>query len=485
MTSRWRSARERPTVHGVRRLIVAALIVAVGRALPAQGAGAAVDSARALAANNRGLAHLAEARYDSALIELGNALAIRRALDDSAGLGRTLNSIGSAHYQMGQYEAALDAFLEALALRRAEGDQQGVARILVNIGKTYHDWKQYDQAGQVLAEARAVADSSGHPFVIGYALNAQGDLRSEVGMFAEAREDFTASMRSYASRDERMGPTDSATGWWLNTASLARLLVREGKPAEALPLLKALQDEARRTTSLRAEARVYLFLAEADHALGDRRAAIAAAEHSLELSRRITQRVFALAALQQLADLERESGDARAALGHLRAYNALRDTIFSQSTAQRIASMQARAETERLRAERRSQEGLIARQRVVVVLTAVVLVLAAGMLGMLYRFNLRLRERRRELAAANAALEGTNAELRQALSEVRTLKGLVPICANCKRIRDDEGYWEAVEVYVADRSHAMFSHGICTHCGPELYGEAWPGPSEPERKPPA
>ncbi len=456
----------------MRLSVACALVLVTSHALPAQRA-AVADSAKAADANTRGLAYLSQARYDSALVDLRLALVIRRALDDSAGLGRTLNSIGAAHYQMGQYDVALDAFLEALALRRAEGDQQGVARVLVNIGKIYHDWRQVDEAAQVLQEARAVADSAGHPFVLGYALNALGDLQAEVGEFSAARESFMGSLRAYSSYDPRMAATDSATGWWLNTGSLARLLIREGRPAEALPLLEALADAARRITSLRAEARAYLYLAEAHHALGDRRAAIGAAEHSLGLSRQLSQRVFALAALSQLAELERESGNAAVALGHLRAFNALRDTIFDQSTAQRIASLRARIETERLRSERRAQEGLIARQRVVVALAAAVLALAAALLVVLYRFNLRLRERQRELAAANAGLEVANAELRTALSEVRTLKGFIPICARCKRIRDDKGFWEAVETYVSARSEAMFSHSICTKCGPELYGEEW------------
>lgn len=60
-------------------------------------------------------------------------------------------------------------------------------------------------------------------------------------------------------------------------------------------------------------------------------------------------------------------------------------------------------------------------------------------------------------------------ELQKALSEVKTLKGIVPICASCKRIRDDKGYWERIEVYIRDRSDAEFSHGICPECLRELY----------------
>jgi hypothetical protein len=61
-------------------------------------------------------------------------------------------------------------------------------------------------------------------------------------------------------------------------------------------------------------------------------------------------------------------------------------------------------------------------------------------------------------------------ELQGALTEVRTLRGLLPICANCKRIRSDDGGWEQVESYVRAHTHAEFSHAICPDCVTKLYG---------------
>ena len=62
-------------------------------------------------------------------------------------------------------------------------------------------------------------------------------------------------------------------------------------------------------------------------------------------------------------------------------------------------------------------------------------------------------------------------ELRQALDEVKALQGIIPICASCKKIRDDKGYWHQVEAYVTTHSKASFSHGICPDCFKELYPE--------------
>jgi HAMP domain-containing protein len=65
-------------------------------------------------------------------------------------------------------------------------------------------------------------------------------------------------------------------------------------------------------------------------------------------------------------------------------------------------------------------------------------------------------------------------DLEIALDEIKTLKGIVPICANCKKIRDDKGYWNHLESYIEKHSDASFSHGMCPECLEALYGkEQW------------
>ena len=72
------------------------------------------------------------------------------------------------------------------------------------------------------------------------------------------------------------------------------------------------------------------------------------------------------------------------------------------------------------------------------------------------------KARERELAEKNRDLE-------QALREVKVLRGFIPICASCKKIRDDKGYWQQIETYIQERSEALFSHGICQDCMKKLY----------------
>lgn len=80
----------------------------------------------------------------------------------------------------------------------------------------------------------------------------------------------------------------------------------------------------------------------------------------------------------------------------------------------------------------------------------------------------QLLEERQRLEAIVAerteVLSMTNARLVEALVRVKTLKGLLPICAHCKNVRSDQGYWMQIEQFIADHSDASFSHGICPQC---------------------
>jgi len=116
----------------------------------------------------------------------------------------------------------------------------------------------------------------------------------------------------------------------------------------------------------------------------------------------------------------------------LRAYQALRDSSFNQSTALRLAAMEA-----------------------------VILLLAATVVALLVYFNRQGRMREAVLPWVNADTAATNLNLRNALAEVQTLSGLIPICASCKMVRNDKGYWDTVETYISSRSQATFRHSIC------------------------
>lgn len=87
----------------------------------------------------------------------------------------------------------------------------------------------------------------------------------------------------------------------------------------------------------------------------------------------------------------------------------------------------------------------------------------------------------KEIAERKAAGEQRDAvlkDLQHALTSVRQLSGILPICSSCKKIRDDSGYWRQVEAYIREHSEAEFSHSLCPECLEKLYPDVGKSPAK-------
>ncbi len=80
--------------------------------------------------------------------------------------------------------------------------------------------------------------------------------------------------------------------------------------------------------------------------------------------------------------------------------------------------------------------------------------------------------------AEKIAREELIENLQKALADVKTLSGMLPMCAWCKNIRNDEGYWQKIEAYLKSHSDLDFTHGICNDCAKKVYPEFYPGSKE-------
>lgn len=110
---------------------------------------------------------------------------------------------------------------------------------------------------------------------------------------------------------------------------------------------------------------------------------------------------------------------------------------------------------------------------------------SAKYLDIYCKLEKKVSERTRDLDEANGKLlceieertrteaekEQLIAQLQKAMQDVKVLSGFLPICASCKKIRDDTGYWRQIEDYISKHSNALFSHGICPDCSKKLYPE--------------
>ncbi len=104
------------------------------------------------------------------------------------------------------------------------------------------------------------------------------------------------------------------------------------------------------------------------------------------------------------------------------------------------------------------------RQIVFLVLTYI-LIWGFGVVSLLALFK--------KLQIIEAKKESLITQLQESLSEVKKLSGLLPICCSCKKIRDDEGYWQELEKYIGNHSEAQFSHGLCHDCAVDLYPQVF------------
>ncbi|MBP9022981.1 MAG: hypothetical protein KBH06_07245 [Spirochaetes bacterium] len=80
-----------------------------------------------------------------------------------------------------------------------------------------------------------------------------------------------------------------------------------------------------------------------------------------------------------------------------------------------------------------------------------------------------LNQKNQELLVSKTNLEENLKRLEEASRNIKILSGLIPICASCKKIRDDDGYWHQIEQYINEHSDAVFSHGLCPACAKKLY----------------
>jgi len=83
--------------------------------------------------------------------------------------------------------------------------------------------------------------------------------------------------------------------------------------------------------------------------------------------------------------------------------------------------------------------------------------------------HLAIKRLQTELMTQNARLKALNQELQEALGEIKVLKGILPMCANCRKIRDEKGHWASLEIYIRTHTDTNFSHGLCPECAEKLY----------------
>ncbi len=425
----------------------------------------------AFAYNMEGLFHFRMSYYDSALVHFDMARDFFMAVDDKRMTARLLNNLGATHYQLGDYNKALPMYLESLNLRHELDDRPGVAFVLNNIGKTYLDLGNKKDALRYFDMGLDVATEIKDDEVIGYSLYNIGEVQSQLGKHKEALEYFTRS-----EKHRRAVFTAIAVAQSLNAIAQTQIALSDYDSAmkaagEAYELASSVNNLMGMSTALRNRSQVHA-------ARKDYRRARRDLEESLRLSRETGSLELERETLATLMKMAEQNGKTREAFLLNRQVSAIKDSLFSDKTAMNIDRLRIEFESDvieqqnsLLRRQQNSRERILASERRILILSSLLLVMIAAFGIIMVTIRRQIKKKRHALEMTNRTLtiqrdqiEAKNSELVVALDKINTLSGFLPICASCKKIRTDDGFWQNVEDYISDHSQAEFSESLCDDC---------------------
>jgi len=326
------------------------------------------------------------------------------------------------HY-LGDHAGAYKINLQALELAEKNGFEQEKARVLLNIASLLGARKEYKEALEKIAQAEAIFSKHSDKRGIAFSRSETAEINLEMGNIEEsiANHKIALELRKELGVEREL---------LLSFSKLSSALIKANRPEEAIHLCRtALEtaDESRWPSSM---ASLLLRLAEAQQETG-------LPEETIKTVRK-AEKVF---------DLFEGFYEIRAQLKRVES-KALRETGEFEKAYSTLCEY---LDMEEMR--------LVTRRSETISKLKIAMEIKAG-------------QREKEIIAKkNDELTTTNNQLVEAMARIKTLSGMLPICASCKRIRDDQGYWQQIESYISSHSDAEFSHGLCSDCMRKLYPE--------------
>jgi len=397
--------------------------------------------------NALGITYTFVGAYSQALEESFEALRLREELGQEKAVSQSLNLIGVVYHHSGQYEKAIDYFNQILKRVEAKPDPKRLILAKHNLGFAQYKLGRLQEALKNHQEALALSTAIGEKAYIPYAHLNLGLTYSELKQFGRADTYLRKAQAEYQERDQKHGMVQVLR-------ARARLDLLMGRLAAGIPL----------------------------------------AREGADLARAINARDELKLCYELMSELYGKASDAAAAFRYYKLAVLTRDSIYSVVESQKMAEAALKAATQKkdseiegLKRDKLISDLRIGKQRYI----TFILISSTGFLVTLVlvlgTYARKIRGHRAALERTNDELARTNSELQERMREIKTLSGLLPICSQCKKIRDDAGYWTQLEGYISTHTSATFSHGICPHCAQALHLEraerlrakAMPAPSGP------
>ncbi len=378
---------------------------------------------QAISCRTLGIINCEEGYFTEAMSYCRKSMEIYEELGDKKGIAVIHGTMGTTYKFQGVIDKALEHYHESLRRKQECGvSKDEIASCHLNIGACYSALFRLDLAQSSYEYARKIWEESGNRTKLAYIYHNMGSVYGKKKELDKAREYFQKALDIREDLGDKKG--------------IASTLCNLGSLHEDLGDNESAQDFLIRSLELHEEIGNMRGIAYTCSCLGGVYTVLGRFDEaeeliirSLEITRKLKVNDWRILGLEKITDLYEAKGDLKKALMYSRELKTCVEEHMNEKSMEKIAVFQVQLETDKK--EREAE---------------------------IYRLK-------------NEELSNMNDQLRDALADVKRLQGMLPICSNCKKVRDDDGYWRQIESYISDHSDAQITHGICPECMIKLYGK--------------
>jgi len=401
--------------------------------------------------------------YDQAYASYTKAESLAQTVSDSLRLMTEISlGYGNIVSRRGQYAEAIRHYLNAAEVFEQLEQPNRLAVAYNNIATEYSTWEQRDKAIEYFTRAAELNTSLGDEYNL--SMN-----YANIGVEYKKMDSTNIALEYYHKSLEiakRLGITVRIAQNYIN---IGNILKHRSEYAEAEEYLSSALEICRDSNIRYGILLGHVNLGGSYFLQKDYSTALAHYDSALVLAKELALPREQYQVLEHMFEVRYAQGEYQQAIEHLQSYHMLRDSLHNERARQQVQELQVKYETEQtekenalLRQDREVQAALLRKNRIILLLVGIGAIGTIGFLLVLYRSRRRIKKVNQEVTEKNAELEA-------AISRIKVLQGLLPICSHCKKIRDDEGYWQNLEEYISHHSDATFTHGICPDCMVDLY----------------
>ncbi len=361
------------------------------------------------------------------------AMALYKAQNNLDGQAKVLSIQGYTYFVTGNYPKAIDSLLISLQLARETANLAQQGRTLSFLATAYNYSGDEEKSVETFEKSIEISSRVNDEITLALTYNNMAMGFSEMGKNDEA---LNCSQKSLKLCD-KLG-LDGLKIPFLDTIGNIYMEIKDYTQAEKY--FSDVINQLRNSNLFQHVHMVSLLnLGRIHLELGKEESAISYLIHALKIAEEMDSKLEQFRIHRLLSESYEKKTEFKESLLHYKKFQSIEKMVYNQEGFEKIQNLE------------------LAHKKETAVKEAEIYQLK----------NVELKQKMKEMSRLNS-------ELQKAFDEIKTLKGIIPICSGCKKIRDDSGYWNRIESYIQKHSEAEFSHGMCPECLDEYYGkEDW------------